>query len=84
MPRFQDRTVNLRGAAIVSAVARLRLSIRLPSDQPLIATVMEWLGFLTGVTGATVLALRQPWSAYGWLAFLTSNMGDRKDSFVNE
>lgn len=74
MQRFQDRTVNPRGTEAASAISKLRLSIRLPSHQPLIATVMEWLGFLTGVAGATVLALKQPWSGYGWLAFLASNI----------
>lgn len=34
----------------------------------------EWFGSIIGILGALVLAANMPWSGYGWLAFLASNM----------
>lgn len=36
-------------------------------------TTVEWLGSLTGLLGAGLLALNNAWSGYGFVAFLISN-----------
>ena len=33
----------------------------------------DWIGSITGLIGAAILALNLPWSAIGWLFFLVSN-----------
>lgn len=36
--------------------------------------LFEWLGSLTGIGGATFLALNMPWSGWGFVLFLVSNV----------
>lgn len=37
--------------------------------------LLEWVGGCTmGVLGALILALNVPWSGYGWILFLVSNL----------
>ncbi len=36
--------------------------------------ISAWMGSASGITGAMVLAVNLPWSGYGWLAFLLSNL----------
>lgn len=36
--------------------------------------VMEWAGCVTGLLGALVLALNMPYSGWGWVFFLVSNL----------
>jgi hypothetical protein len=33
----------------------------------------QWMGSALGITGALLLAMNTPWSAYGWVSFLLSN-----------
>ena len=33
----------------------------------------QWLGSALGIIGALLLALKTPWSPYGWVSFLLSN-----------
>ena len=44
---------------------------------PVVATnlnvLTQWLGSAMGITGALLLAMNTPWSAYGWISFLLSN-----------
>lgn len=35
---------------------------------------IEWFGAGAGATGALMLAVNTPWSGFGWLAFLASNL----------
>lgn len=35
--------------------------------------LLEWLGCMTGLLGATLLALNNRYSGYGFMAFLVSN-----------
>lgn len=36
--------------------------------------LFEWLGSLTGIGGATFLALNMPWSGWGFVLFMFSNL----------
>jgi hypothetical protein len=36
--------------------------------------VLSWIGCITGVAGAGVLAAHMPWSGWGFVCFLISNM----------
>jgi len=36
--------------------------------------ILEWLGCITGVIGAFLLALNNEWSGWGFVAFLLSNV----------
>jgi nicotinamide riboside transporter PnuC len=36
--------------------------------------VLEWAGTATGLVGAILLALNMPWSGWGFVAFLISNI----------
>ncbi len=36
--------------------------------------LLEWLGCMTGLLGATLLALNNRYSGYGFMAFLASNV----------
>ncbi len=37
-------------------------------------TLLEWLGCMTGLLGAMLLALNNRYSGYGFVAFLASNV----------
>ena len=37
-------------------------------------SLLEWSGCATGLAGAFVLAMNQPWSGWGWALFLLSNV----------
>ena len=48
---------------------------RVVPHQPVgICHVFEWMGAATGVLGALLLAINTPWSGYGFVAFLASNL----------
>lgn len=37
-------------------------------------SILDWLGAALGIFGAVVLAMRMPWSGWGWVLFLFANV----------